>query len=175
MPPRSTSPAGASSFRKPRQLLTPNSERSMATTVRPAANPHPSTTSDVQQVLELIKEKKIQVVDVKFCDLPGTWQHFSIPAATLDEDMCREGLGFDGSSIRGFQAINESDMLLIPDVSTAFVDPVLTVPTLSLTCDIYDPITLEPYSRDPRFIAFKAEEYLRTSGIATTSFWGPEA
>ncbi len=87
----------------------------------------------------------------------------------------KEGLGFDGSSIRGFQAINESDMLLIPDLSTAFVDPVLEVPTLSITCDIYDPITLEPYSRDPRFIAFKAEEYLKTTGIATTSYWGPEA
>ncbi len=147
----------------------------MATTVRPAANPHPSTTSDVQQVMELIKEKKIQVVDVKFCDLPGTWQHFSIPAATLDEAMIREGLGFDGSSIRGFQAINESDMLLLPDVSTAFIDPVLTVPTLSLTCNIYDPLTLEPYTRDPRFVAFKAEEYLKTTGIATTSYWGPEA
>jgi glutamine synthetase len=112
---------------------------------------------------------------VKFVDLPGTWQHFSIPANTLDEDMIREGLGFDGSSIRGFQAINESDMLLMPDPSTAFVDPVLTVPTLSLTCDVYDPITLEPYSRDPRFIAFKAEEFLKTTGIATTSYWGPEA
>ena len=89
--------------------------------------------------------------------------------------MVKEGLGFDGSSIRGFQAINESDMLLLPDVSTAFVDPVLEVPTLSLICDIYDPLTLEPYSRDPRFIAFKAEEYLKTTGIATTSFWGPEA
>jgi len=147
----------------------------MATTARPSAPGRITQASEVQQLLELIRQRNIEVVDVKFCDLPGTWQHFSIPAATLDEDMCREGLGFDGSSIRGFQAINESDMLLIPDVSTAFVDPVLTVPTLSLTCDIYDPITLEPYSRDPRFIAFKAEEYLRTSGIATTSFWGPEA
>jgi glutamine synthetase len=147
----------------------------MATTVRPAADPHPSTTNDVQQLVELIREKKIQVVDVKFCDLPGTWQHFSIPAATLDEPMIRDGLGFDGSSIRGFQAINESDMLLLPDVSTAFIDPVLTVPTLSLTCNIYDPLTLEPYTRDPRFVAFKAEEYLKTTGIATTSFWGPEA
>jgi glutamine synthetase len=89
--------------------------------------------------------------------------------------MVREGLGFDGSSIRGFQAINESDMLLLPDVSTAFVDPVLSVPTLSLICDVYDPVTLEPYTRDPRFIAFKAEEYLKTTGIATTSYWGPEA
>jgi glutamine synthetase len=154
---------------------TPSRETSMATTVRPTASAGKSTSTDVQRVLELIKEKKVQVVDVKFCDLPGSWQHFSIPAATLDETMIREGLGFDGSSIRGFQAIHESDMLLLPDVSTAFVDPVLSVPTLSLSCDIYDPLTLEPYSRDPRFIAFKAEEYLKTTGIATTSYWGPEA
>ncbi|MGH2709377.1 MAG: type I glutamate--ammonia ligase, partial [Actinomycetota bacterium] len=87
----------------------------------------------------------------------------------------REGLGFDGSSIRGFQAIHESDMLLLPDASTGFVDPVLSVPTLSLVCDVYDPVTGEPYTRDPRFIAFKAEEYLKTTGIATTSYWGPEA
>src|SRR5437867_6710620 len=139
----------------------------MATTARPKAAGRTSPSGDVGKVLDLIKKKNIQVVDVKFCDLPGTWQHFSIPAGTLDESMIREGLGFDGSSIRGFQAINESDMLLMPDVSTAFVDPVLSVPTLSLTCDIYDPITLEPYSRDPRFVAFKAEEYLRTTGIAT--------
>ena len=147
----------------------------MATTARPSAPVRSSPSSEVQKVLDLIKQRNILVVDVKFCDLPGTWQHFSIPAGSLDEAMIREGLGFDGSSIRGFQAINESDMLLIPDVSTAFVDPVLSVPTLSLTCDIYDPVTLEPYSRDPRFVAFKAEEYLKTSGIATTSYWGPEA
>jgi glutamine synthetase len=133
------------------------------------------SAGDLKRIKELINDRGVQVIDVKFCDLPGTWQHFSIPAATLDEDMVREGLGFDGSSIRGFQAINESDMLLMPDLSTAFVDPVLSVPTLSITCDIYDPITLEPYSRDPRFIAFKAEEYLKTTGIATTSYWGPEA
>src|SRR5690349_22741369 len=147
----------------------------MATTLRPTTSTRKSTSSEVQTLLELIKQKSIQVVDLKFCDLPGTWQHFSIPADTLDEGMIREGLGFDGSSIRGFQAINESDMLLLPDVSSAFVDPVLEVPTLSLTCDIYDPLTLEPYSRDPRFVAFKAEEYLRTTGIANTSYWGPEA
>ncbi|HKS48903.1 MAG TPA: type I glutamate--ammonia ligase [Amycolatopsis sp.] len=147
----------------------------MATTARTSAPHRVTLTSEVGKLLDLIRQANIQVVDVKFCDLPGTWQHFSIPAATLDEEMIREGLGFDGSSIRGFQAINESDMLLLPDVSTAFVDPVLEVPTLSLTCDIYDPLTLEPYSRDPRFIAFKAEEYLRTTGIATTSYWGPEA
>src|SRR5918996_4108615 len=102
----------------------------MATTVRPTPSVRKSTSSDVQRVLELIREKKIQVVDVKFCDLPGTWHHFSIPASTLDDAMIREGLGFDGSSIRGFQAINESDMLLLPDASTGFVDPVLSVPTL---------------------------------------------
>ncbi len=147
----------------------------MATTATSKARKRTTQTSDVKTVLNLIKQKNIQVVDVKFCDLPGTWQHFSIPASTLDEDMITDGLGFDGSSIRGFQAINESDMLLMPDVSTAFVDPVLASPTLSLTCDVYDPITLEPYSRDPRFIAFKAEEHLKTTGIATTSYWGPEA
>src|SRR3954468_730987 len=147
----------------------------MATTVRPTTTARKSTSTDVQKLLELIKQKNIQVVDVKFCDLPGTWQHFSIPVGTLDEAMIREGLGFDGSSIRGFQAINESDMLLLPDVSTAFVDPVLTVPTLSLPCNIYDPLTLEPYTRDPRFAAFKAEEYPKTSGIAAPSCGGPDA
>ena len=116
----------------------------MATTARTSSATRSTQSSEVSKLLDLIRQENIQVVDVKFCDLPGTWQHFSIPAATLDEDMIREGLGFDGSSIRGFQAINESDMLLMPDVSTAFVDPVLEVPTLSLTCDIYDPLTLEP-------------------------------
>jgi glutamine synthetase len=147
----------------------------MATIAKTTAPARPSKTAEISRVLKLIQERKVQVVDVKFCDLPGTWQHFSIPAGALDEDVFKEGLGFDGSSIRGFQAINESDMLLLPDPASAFVDPVLEVPTLSLTCDIYDPITLEPYSRDPRFIAFKAEEYLKTTGIATTSYWGPEA
>jgi glutamine synthetase len=152
----------------------PSQEETMTATARPKAG-KPRTTGELKRIQDLIKEHGIQVIDVKFCDLPGTWQHFSIPAATLDEDMVREGLGFDGSSIRGFQVINESDMLLMPDLSTAFVDPVLSVPTLSITCDVYDPITLEPYSRDPRFVAFKAEEYLKTTGIATASYWGPEA
>ena len=116
----------------------------MPTTARPSAPHRVRQTSEVGKLLDLIRQENIQVVDVKFCDLPGTWQHFSIPAASLDEEMIREGLGFDGSSIRGFQAINESDMLLLPDVSTAFVDPVLEVPTLSLTCDIYDPLTRSP-------------------------------
>jgi glutamine synthetase len=147
----------------------------MATTAKAKGPARTPGTSDVKSVLELIRQRNVQVVDVKFCDLPGTWQHFSIPAATLTEEMVKEGLGFDGSSIRGFQAINESDMLLMPDLSTAFVDPVLSVPTLSVVCDIYDPLTLEPYSRDPRFVAFKAEEHLKTSGVATASYWGPEA
>jgi len=147
----------------------------MATSVKTTTFTRTSKTGEVRRVLDLVRDRKLQVVDVKFCDLPGTWQHFSIPASALDEDVFRDGLGFDGSSIRGFQAINESDMLLLPDPASAFVDPVLEVPTLSLTCDIYDPITLEPYSRDPRFIAFKAEEYLKTTGIATMSCWGPEA
>jgi glutamine synthetase len=147
----------------------------MATTTKPAPSITPASTADVTQVLELVRERGIQVVDLKFTDLPGTWQHFSIPAGGLDNECFTEGLGFDGSSIRGFQAINESDMLLVPDPQTAFVDPVLTVPTLSIVCNVFDPITREAYSRDPRFVATKAEQHLKASGIATTSYWGPEA
>ena len=130
------------------------------------------TPSDV---LALAKEKKVKIVDFKFMDLPGMWQHFSIPATGLEEDMFDEGLGFDGSSIRGFQAINESDMLLFPDPATAIVDPVCGIPTLSIICNIKDPITLESYTRDVRHIAQKAEAYLISTGIADTSYWGPEA
>ncbi|MDE0298977.1 MAG: type I glutamate--ammonia ligase [Candidatus Poribacteria bacterium] len=130
------------------------------------------TPSDV---VALAKEKSVQIVDFKFMDLPGMWQHFSIPATELEEDMFDEGLGFDGSSIRGFQAINESDMLLFPDPDTAIVDPVCKIPTLSIICNIKDPITLESYTRDVRHIAQKAEAYLISSGIADTSYWGPEA
>jgi hypothetical protein len=147
----------------------------MATTTKSAPSITPASTADVTQVLELVRERGLQVVDFKFTDLPGTWQHFSIPAGALDNECFTEGLGFDGSSIRGFQAINESDMLLVPDPRTAFVDPVLTVPTLSVVCNVFDPITREAYSRDPRFVATKAEQHLKASGIATTSYWGPEA
>jgi glutamine synthetase len=129
----------------------------------------------VQDVMELIHAKGIQMVDLKFTDLPGQWQHFSVPAKAFGEEIFREGIGFDGSSIRGFQTIDESDMLLLPDPTAAFVDPVLAVPTLSIVCDVYDPITRAPYTRDPRFVGFKAEEYLRASGIATACYWGPEA
>jgi len=126
-------------------------------------------------VIRRAKEAGVQIVDVRFTDLPGTWQHFSIPLKELEEDTFTDGLGFDGSSIRGFQAINESDMLLLPDPASAFVDPCLQVPTLSLTCDVVDPITREPYSRDPRYVARKAEAFLKKSGVATTAYFGPEA
>ena len=119
--------------------------------------------------------KDVKMIDLRFVDLPGTWQHFSIPSRELGEELFEDGIGFDGSSIRGFQEIHESDMLLIPDPSTAFVDPVLEVPTLVIMCDVYDPLTRQPYTRDPRFIAKKAEAYLKQTGIASESFWGPEA
>jgi glutamine synthetase len=125
-------------------------------------------------VLRLIKEKGIQFVDLKLTDLPGMWQHMSRPVSAFDDDVFAEGFGFDGSSIRGFQKINESDMLLMPDASTAFVDPAAKAPTLSLTCDVYDPLTRKPYERDPRSIARKAEGYLRQSGLADTAYFGPE-
>ncbi|NJP05117.1 MAG: type I glutamate--ammonia ligase [Chloroflexaceae bacterium] len=132
-------------------------------------------TLDAQGVLKMIKEQGIQIVDMRFIDVPGTWQHFSLPATMLGEGEFEEGLGFDGSSIRGFQVINESDMLVMPDPSTAFVDPTLEVPTLNIICDIYDPITHEPYSRDPRYVARKAEAYLKSTGVGDTCYFGPEA
>ena len=127
------------------------------------------------EVVALAKEKNIKIVDLKFMDLPGMWQHFSLMVDELSEDLFEEGIGFDGSSIRGFQAINESDMLLFPDPATALVDPVCQIPTLSITCNIKDPITLENYTRDVRYIAQKAEAYLQSTGIADISYWGPEA
>jgi glutamine synthetase len=120
-------------------------------------------------VADVIKMKAgVKMVDLRFIDLPGTWQHFSIPMSELTEEVFEEGLGFDGSSIRGFQAINESDMLLMPDPASAFVDPCIKVPTLVLMCDVKDPMTGERYTRDPRFVAQKAEQFLIKSGIATT-------
>jgi glutamine synthetase len=127
------------------------------------------------EVIAFAKENEVRIVDFKFTDLPGMWQHFSIPASELTEDLFEEGIGFDGSSIRGFQAIHESDMLLFPDPDSAIVDPVCKIPTLSLICNIKDPVTLENYTRDVRHIAQKAENYLKSTGIADTSYWGPEA
>ncbi|MBI4050549.1 MAG: type I glutamate--ammonia ligase [Candidatus Doudnabacteria bacterium] len=136
-----------------------------------------SNKAEIEQVTALVKKHNIKIVDLKFADLPGLWQHFSIPAAELLEagaTIWREGIGFDGSSIRGFQEIQESDMLLVLDPATAVVDPVPTVPTLSIICNIYDPLTRLPYSRDPRYVAQKAEDYLVKTGIADVSYWGPE-
>ncbi|HLE02105.1 MAG TPA: type I glutamate--ammonia ligase [Dehalococcoidia bacterium] len=117
----------------------------------------------------------MDIVDFKFTDLPGTLQHFSIPAGELDESIFRDGIGFDGSSIRGFQAIHESDMLLVPDPTTAHVDVICRVPTLSIVCDVRDPLTREKYWRDPRYIAQKAEAHLLSTGLADTAYFGPEA
>nr|WP_201750168.1 type I glutamate--ammonia ligase [Tautonia marina] len=130
------------------------------------------TPADVQK---MAKDAGIQIVDLRFIDLPGIWQHFSIPVRNLTDDLFEDGLGFDGSSIRGYQQIQESDMLLRPDPSTAKLDPFMAAPTLSLICNVYDPVTLEPYNRDPRYIALKAEQYLKSTGIADVSYWGPEA
>ena len=127
-----------------------------------------------KDVMSLIKEKSIRAVDLRFADLPGLWQHFTVSAAEFSEDVFDEGIGFDGSSIRGFQAIQESDMLLFPDPASAFVDPFAAAPTLVLICDVRDPVTGESYSRDPRYIATKAEQYLKSSGIADTAYFGPE-
>jgi glutamine synthetase len=140
----------------------------------PRSKPAKHGATTPAEVVRMAKEAGVQIVDVRFTDMPGQWQHFSIPARDLTEELFAEGLGFDGSSIRGFQAINESDMLLFPDPTTAFVDPFLKVPTLAIVCDIKDPITGADYSRDPRFVAQKAERHLVKSGVAETSFWGPE-
>ena len=132
----------------------------------------PKTPTDVRQLAE---KADVKIVDVKFIDLPGMWQHFSFPVEDLTDDIFEDGLGFDGSSIRGFQAIQESDMLLMPDPETAYVDPLRSIPTMSMICNVEDPITRQPYTRDPRHIAQKAELYLQGSGVADTSYWGPEA
>ena len=132
-------------------------------------------TESVGDVLGLVQDNGVQIVDLRFADLPGLMQHFSVPAHELTEESFEEGFGFDGSSIRGFQEIQESDMLLVPDVTTAVVDPFRAHPTLILNCFVKDPVTGEPYTRDPRYVATKAEAYLRGTGIADTSYWGPEA
>jgi glutamine synthetase len=128
-----------------------------------------------EDVLELCRANGIQMVDVRFTDVPGGWQHFTVPAGELTADVFAEGLGFDGSSIRGFKQIHESDMLLKLDPTTAFVDPVLRVPTLAIIGDVYDPISGAAYERDPRRIARRAEAYLQQTRVATVSYWGPEA
>ncbi|HVR31066.1 MAG TPA: type I glutamate--ammonia ligase [Thermoanaerobaculia bacterium] len=127
-----------------------------------------------QEVMSLIKDQSVKAIDLRFVDLPGTWQHFTVSTREFAVDVFDEGIGFDGSSIRGFQAIQESDMLLFPDPASAFVDPFAAVPTLVLICDVRDPVTGESYSRDPRYIATKAESYLKSTGIADVAYFGPE-
>ena len=131
----------------------------------------PKTVADV---MKMVEDSGARMIDLRFCDLPGTWQHFTVPLVEFDEKLFSEGTGFDGSSIRGFQSIEESDMLVVPDPTTAFIDPFFTHPTVTMTCDIVDPGTSGPYRRDPRYIAKKAEAFLKETGIADVSFWGPE-
>jgi glutamine synthetase len=131
--------------------------------------------SAIAQVFKLVKDEGVTMVDFKFMDLPGQWQHFSVPISKLEEDSFEEGFGFDGSSIRGWKAINESDMLIVPDPTTAIIDKFIEAKTISLICDVYDPLTKEKYERCPRNIAQKAEAYLNSTGIADTAFFGPEA
>jgi len=131
--------------------------------------------STPQEVLKKVADEGYEFVDLRFCDLPGQVQHFTIPASYLTADSFDDGFGFDGSSIRGFQQIQESDMILIPDPATAVEDPFRQHKTLILYCFVHDPITKVPYERDPRYVAKKAEDYLRSTGIADTSYWGPEA
>src|SRR5919199_4116079 len=128
-----------------------------------------------RDVLALAERHRARMVDLKFTDLPGTWQHMGMALESLDVEALTDGIGFDGSSIRGFQEIYESDMLLLPDASTAVVDPFYEASTISLVCTVLDPITREPYSRDPRYVAMKAEEHLRSTGIADVANFGPEA
>ncbi len=132
------------------------------------------TTRSASEVIELAAERNIDMIDLKFVDVPGTMQHLTIPTSELTPELFEEGTGFDGSSIRGFQPIHESDMLLVPDPNTATVDPVYEIPTLSLICNVRDPVTGTSYPRDPRWIAQKAEQHLKTSGVGEVSYWGPE-
>ncbi|MBA2327489.1 MAG: glutamine synthetase beta-grasp domain-containing protein, partial [Actinobacteria bacterium] len=126
-------------------------------------------------VLKLAKDAGAEVVDLRFCDLPGLMQHFSMPIHELTEEGFEDGYGFDGSSIRGFQEIQESDMLLIPDPNTAVMDPFRQHATVNVNCFVQDPVTGESYTRDPRYIAKKAEDYVKGTGIADTIYFGPEA
>lgn len=129
----------------------------------------------VQDVMALIQEKDLKMVDIRFTDMFGMWHHFTVSAKEFSADMFEEGLGFDGSSIRGFQAIDQSDLILLPDPTTMFIDPIFEIPTLVMIADIYEPITREPYNKDPRGVAKRAEAYLNQTGIGDTAFFGPEA
>jgi glutamine synthetase len=126
-------------------------------------------------VLKMVKDGGYEFIDLRFCDLPGQVQHFTVPAEELGAESFEEGFGFDGSSIRGFQEIQESDMLLVPDPNTAVEDRFRELKTLILYCFVKDPVTLQPYDKDPRYVAQKAESHLLSTGLADISYWGPEA
>src|SRR5438876_9794039 len=128
-----------------------------------------------KEALELAKKNKAVMVDLKFVDFPGTWQHFTIPIEELTDTVFTEGSGFDGSSIRGWQAIQNSDMMVVPGPDTAVMDPLTSIPPLSMICNVVHPVTRENYSRDPRNVAQKAEKYLKQTKIGDLSYWGPEA
>jgi glutamine synthetase len=147
----------------------------VSTTVSGAQTAAAAGATSPAEVLEFAAQRNVEFVDLKFVDLPGTWQHMTLPLGAIDADDFASGLGFDGSSIRGFQEIHESDMLLIPDAGSAFIDPYYTRGTLSLICSIADPVLGEPYGRDPRFVAQKAERHLTQTGIADVAYFGPEA
>src|SRR5262249_27679798 len=122
-----------------------------ATPLRPRRKPMALSCAKAEDVLKTIKDEKVQMVDLRFTDLPGVWQHFSVPPSAIDADALEEGIGFDGSSIRGFQEIQESDMLVVPDPTTAFLDPFATATTLVLICNVRDPVTGQTYTRDARY------------------------
>ena len=128
-----------------------------------------------REALDFAKKHKVEMVDLKFVDLVGTWQHFSIPVSEFNLDLFKDGSGFDGSSIRGWKAIQNSDMLVFPDPNTARLDPFTELPTLSMVCSVQEPITRAGYERDPRGVAQRAEQYLKSTRIGDASFWGPEA
>ncbi len=131
--------------------------------------------SDIPTIINMIKENDVKFVDLRFTDPRGKWQHLSMCADMMDEDAFTDGIMFDGSSIAGWKSINESDMTLVPDLTTAVMDPFAAQPMLIIYCDIYEPLSGQPYSRDPRSTAKRAEAFLKSSGIGDTAFFGPEA
>src|SRR6516165_6889393 len=144
------------------------------------AGPHRTTVegkimSKVNEVLKLIKDKEVKFVDLRFTDPRGKWQHVTFDLSLIDEDAFSHGLMFDGSSIAGWKAINESDMALLPDPSTAVIDPFFAQTTLAIVCDVHEPLTGQPYNRCPRSIAKAAEKHLMATGVGDTAFFGPEA
>lgn len=134
-----------------------------------------NSVTSIKEAIKFAEANDAKMIDLKFLDFPGTWQHLTIPAHRLDEELFEQGMGIDGSSMRGWQSIAASDMQVRPDPTTARMDPITKLPTLSFICNVFDPITDQPYSRDPRYIAQKAENHLKETGIADTAFVGPEA